>query len=55
VIASVVLQDAVSGHLFGVPSGGKRLDRMIDVVAVLLEQSVRAVVRDPSKARRHIG
>jgi AcrR family transcriptional regulator len=51
VIVSALVQDVVSGQLFGIRSGGKRLDRIIDAVAGLLEGSVRAVVRDPSSAR----
>jgi len=54
-VASTLIQDAVAGHVFGVRSGGKRLDRMIDAVVGLLDQRARAVVRNPSKARWRAG
>ena len=55
VIVSALVEDAVFGQLFGIRGGRKRLDRMIDAVAGLLEGSVRAVVRDPSSARWRVG
>jgi AcrR family transcriptional regulator len=54
-IVSALVQDAVSGQLFGIRNGGRRRDRMMDAIAGLLEGSVRAVVRDPSRARWRAG